>query len=300
MKIRIGTILGIDGDSDPGPFNEAVTATEDLGFDSLWLAELTSRPTPDPIVGLTYAAARTTRLKIGPGVLVLPGRNPAVVAKQLATLDRLSGGRLLVAFGLGLPDPKERAAFPIPAGKTRGQAFDEAFGAVRRFLDGEAVDGVRVRPEPVQQPLDLWVGGSAPAALIRAGRMADGWLPSLITPEEAAEGRAAIEREAERVGRRIDPEHFGVSLTYLDARNGKSAIPEILLASIARRRPGVDPAVLIPTGLDGAVERIGEFVAAGFSKFVVRPGGGPPSSNGTGSTTAALEEMARALLPLQT
>ena len=53
MKIRIGTILGIDGDSDPGPFNEAVTAMEDLGFDSLWLAELTSRPTPDPIIGLT-------------------------------------------------------------------------------------------------------------------------------------------------------------------------------------------------------------------------------------------------------
>ncbi|HKN92144.1 MAG TPA: LLM class flavin-dependent oxidoreductase, partial [Acidimicrobiia bacterium] len=79
MKIRIGTIMGIDGDSDPGRFNEAVAAMESLGFDSLWLAELTSRPTPDPIVGLTYAAARTTRLKIGPGVLVLPGRNPAVV-----------------------------------------------------------------------------------------------------------------------------------------------------------------------------------------------------------------------------
>jgi probable F420-dependent oxidoreductase len=301
MKIRIGTILGIDGDSDPGPFGEAVTAMEELGFGSLWLAELTSRATPDPIVGLTWAAARTSRLKVGPGVLVLPGRNPAVVAKQLASLDRLSGGRLLVAFGLGLPDPAERAAFPIPAGQTRGQAFDTALALVRRYLGGEVVDGVRVRPDPVQQPFDLWVGGNAPAALVRAGRLADGWLPSLVTPEEAAEGRAVIEREAAAAGRRIDPEHFGVTLTYLDTSlsNGKE-IPEALLASIARRRPGFDPALLVPLGLDGAVRRIEEFVAAGFSKFVVRPAGPPPLPGGTVSPTATLEAMAEALLPLQT
>ena len=290
MKIRIGTILGIDGDSDPGPFNEAVAAMEDLRFDSLWLAELTSRATPDPIVGLAHAAARTRRLKIGPGVLVLPGRNPAVVAKQLASLDRLSNGRLLVAFGLGLPDPAERAAFPLPDGQSRGQAFDTALDLVRRYLSGETVDGVRVRPDPFQQPLDLWIGGSSPAALARAGRRADGWLPSLITPEEAAAGRAVIEREAERAGRRIDPEHFGVSLTYLDGE-----IPELLLASIARRRPGLDPAEVIPKGLDGAVRRIEEFTAAGVSKFVVRHSG-PPGA----SPTATLEAMAEALLPLQT
>ncbi len=295
MKIRIGTILGIDGDSDPGPFNEAVAAMEDLGFDSLWLAELTSRATPDPIVGLAHAAARTRRLKIGPGVLVLPGRNPAVVAKQLASLDRLSNGRLLVAFGLGLPDPAERAAFPLPAGQRRGEAFDIALDLVRRYLSGETVDGVRVRPDPVQQPLDLWIGGSSPAALVRAGKRADGWLPSLVTPDEAAAGRAVIEREAEQAGRRIDPEHFGVSLTYLDASNGDDSIPELLLASIARRRPGRDPAEVIPKGLDGAVERIEEFIAAGVSKFVVRHSG-PPGA----WPVATLEAMAEALLPLQT
>jgi probable F420-dependent oxidoreductase len=290
MKIRIGTILGIDGDCDAGPFNEAVTATEELGFDSLWLAELTSKPTPDPMIGLTWAAARTTRLKLGPGVLVLPGRNPAVVAKQLASLDRLSEGRLLVAFGLGLPDRRERAAFPIAAGQTRGEAFDAALVLVRRYLSGETVEGVRVRPDPVQQPLDLWIGGSSPAALVRAGRLADGWLPSLITPEEAAEGRAVIEREAQDAGRRIDPEHFGVTLTYLEGD-----IPPLLLESIARRRPELDPSVLIPKGLDGCARRIGEFVEAGISKFVVRPSG--PAG---GSLHASLEAMADALLPLQT
>ena len=301
MKIRIGTILGIDGGTDPGAFAEAVAAMESLGFDSLWLAELTSRATPDPIVGLTFAAARTTRLKLGTGVLVLPGRNPAVVAKQLASLDRLSGGRLLVAFGLGLPDPAERAAFPVANG-SRGAAFDAAIDLVRRYLAGEDVDGVTVRPAPLQQPLDLWVGGTAHAALVRAGRKADGWLPSLVTPAEAAEGRRIIEAEAERAGRRIDPEHYGASLSYADASpsdgnsslsDGNYGIPEVLLASIARRRPGVDPATLIPKGLDGARRRLEEFIEAGFSKFVVRPGG-PPSS-----WPAALEAMAGALLPLQ-
>jgi probable F420-dependent oxidoreductase len=289
MKIRIGTILGIDGGTDPGAFGEAVAAMESLGFDSLWLAELTSRPTPDPIVGLTFAAARTTRLKLGTGVLVLPGRNPAVVAKQLASLDRLSGGRLLVAFGLGLPDPAERAAFPIHNG-SRGEAFDAAFDLVRCYLAGQEVDGVTVRPAPVQQPLDLWVGGTAPAALVRAGRKADGWLPSLVTPAEAAEGRRIIEAEAERAGRRIDPEHFGASLSYAD---GDGDIPEVLLASIARRRPDVDPRTLVPKGLDGAREWLEDFIAVGFSKFVVRPSG-PPAA-----WPSALEAMAEALLPLQ-
>jgi len=288
MKIRIGTIMGVDGGSDPGAFAAAVDAMESLGFDSLWLAELTSRPTPDPIVGLTFAAARTTRLKLGTGVLVLPGRNPAVVAKQLASLDRLSGGRVLPAFGLGLPDPAERAAFPIANG-TRGEAFDTALDLVRRYLAGDEVDGVTVRPAPVQQPLDLWVGGSAPAALVRAGRKADGWLPSLVTPQEAAEGREVIEAEAEKAGRRIDPEHFGASLTYRDG----DGIPEVLRASIARRRPGVDPEVLVPRGLDGARRRLEEFIAVGFSKFVVRPAG-PPDA-----WPATLEAMAEALLPLQ-
>lgn len=295
MKIRIGTILGIDGDSDPGPFDEAVAAIEELGFDSLWLAEMTSRPTPDPMVGLTWAAARTARLKLGPAVMVLPGRNPAVVAKQLASLDRLSGGRLLVAFGLGLPDPRAREAFPIPAGRTRGEAFDDALVLVRRYLSGETVDAVRVQPDPVQRPLDLWIGGSSPAALVRAGRLADGWVPSLITPEEAAEGRDVIEREAQRAGRRIDPEHFGVTLTYLDGE-----VPRLLLDAIARRRPGLDPSVLIPEGLDGCVRRVEEFIEAGISKFVVRHGGPAPATNRSGSTTASLEAMAEALLPLQT
>lgn len=288
MKVRIGVSFGVDGDTDPEALSAAARATEELGFDSLWLAERMATATPDPVAGLAFAAARTRRLKLGTGVVVLPGRNPAVVAKQLATLDRLAAGRLLVTFGLGTPEPSEQAAFPVPPGRRRGAVFDEALELVRRYLHEDDVDGVTVRPRPVQQPLELWVAGSAPAAQVRAGRLSDGWLTSLLTPDEARRGREVVEAEAERAGRRIDPEHFGVSLAY-----GEGGIPPPLAATIARRRPEIDPAALVPVGLPAAAAMLEEFIAAGFSKFVVRPAATPAAWPGT------LKVMAGVLLPLQ-
>ena len=288
MKVRIGVSLGIDGDTDPGALAETVTAMEELRFDSLWLAERITTTTPDPIAGLGYAAALTRRLKLGTGVMILPGRNPAVVAKQLATLDRLSGGRLLVTFGLG-GEASERAAFPIPPGRRRGDVFDESLDQVRAYLaDGGASDGISVAPPTVQQPLEFWVAGTAPEAQRRAGRRADGWLTSLLTPDEARQGREVVEAEAGQAGRRVDPEHFGVSLAYTDGD-----IPPGLLGSIATRRPGTDPAGLVPVGLPAAAALIEEYIAAGLSKFVVRPVSPPAHWPDT------LAAMAAALLPLQ-
>ena len=287
MKVRIGVSLGIDGDTDPAALAEAVAAMEELRFDSLWLAERMTTPTPDPVPGLGFAAALTRRLKLGTGVMVLPGRNPAVVAKQLVTLDRLSGGRLLVTFGLG-GEASERAAFPVPAGRRRGDVFDESLALVRSYVTGEAVDGVMLRPAPVQRPLEFWVAGTVPAAQRRAGRLADGWLTSLITPDEARQGREVVEAEAERAGRRMDPEHFGVSLAYADG-----SIPPPLQATIAARRPGVDPARLVPVGLPAAAALLAEYVEAGFSKFVVRPASAPAHWPPT------LAAMAATFLPLQ-
>jgi probable F420-dependent oxidoreductase len=287
VKVRIGVSLGVDGSTDPAALAETVAAMEELRFDSLWLAERLTTSIPDPVAGLGYAAALTRRLKLGTGVVVLPGRNPAVVAKQLASLDRLSGGRLLVTFGLG-GEPAERAALPIPEGRSRGEVFDETLGLVRRYLTDDGVDGLAVRPATVQQPLEFWVAGSVPAAQRRAGRLADGWLTSLLTPDEAAQGRAVVEAEAERVGRRVDPEHFGVSLAYTEG-----AIPAGLAATIATRRAGVDPAGLIPNGLPATADLLEDYVKAGFSKFVVRPAASPAD------WPATLTAMADALLPLQ-
>lgn len=287
MKVRIGVSLGIDGDTDPGALAETVAAMEELRFDSLWLAERITTTTPDPIAGLGFAAALTRRLKLGTGVMVLPGRNPAIVAKQLATLDRLSGGRLLVTFGLG-GEAGERAAFPIPPGRRRGDVFDETLDLVRAHLTPGGANGVPVRPATAQQPLEFWVAGTAPEAQRRAGRRADGWLTSLLTPDEARRGREIVEAEAERAGRRADPEHFGVSLAYTDGE-----IPPGLAAGIATRRPGADPSRLVPAGLAAAAALIEEYVDAGFSKFVVRPAALPARWPET------LTAMAAVLLPLQ-
>jgi probable F420-dependent oxidoreductase len=287
LKVRIGVSLGVDGSTDPGALAEAVAAMEELRFDSLWLAERLTTSIPDPIAGIGYAAAVTRKLKLGTGVVVLPGRNAAVVAKQLASLDRLSGGRLLVTFGLG-GQPDERKALPIPEGRTRGDVFDETLELVRRYLTGEGVDGVAVQPPTVQQPLEFWVAGSVPAAQRRAGRLADGWLTSLLTPDEAAEGRAVVEAEAQRAGRRVDPEHFGVSLAYAEG-----VIPPGLVTTIATRRPGVDPSALIPDGLPATAALLEGYLKAGFSKFVVRPALAPSD------WPAALAAMAETLLPLQ-
>src|ERR687885_594123 len=99
--------------ADAERFAQVADGLERLGFDSLWLAERATGSVPDPIVALAVAAGRTRRLKLGTSVLVLPGRNPAILAKELASLDRISGGRLLLAFGLGIDDPTERQAFGV-------------------------------------------------------------------------------------------------------------------------------------------------------------------------------------------
>src|SRR3954454_21832836 len=102
--VRIGYALGTRTRLNDDGFSTVVDSLERLRFDSLWLSERISGDAPDPVVGMAFAAGRTTRLKFGMSVMVLPGRNPLLVAKALASLDRLSNGRLLPAFGLGAAD----------------------------------------------------------------------------------------------------------------------------------------------------------------------------------------------------
>jgi probable F420-dependent oxidoreductase len=297
MKIRIGLSLGTGGLGDDEVFAEVVAGLERLGFDSLWLSERLTTPTLDPVTGLAFAAGRTRKLKLGTSVLVLPGRNPAILAKELATLDRLSGGRLLLAFGLGVADPAEQQAFGVTRGE-RAAWFDEALPLIRRLWCEDDVThagprfsyaGLTVQPKPIQQPIEVWLGGIAPSELRRTGRLGDGWLPSNCTPAEAAAGRAVIEEIAAAAGREIDPEHFGAIVVY-----ARDEIPPALAAQIARRRPGLDPTELVPLGLPAARARLEQFIEAGVSKFIVRPAVEPPD------WTAELEAIAETVLPLQT
>src|SRR5688572_22963757 len=140
MKVRIAFSLGTAGQGDGlEGFGRLVDDLERLGFDSLWLSERVTGPAPDPLAAMAFAAGRTTKLKFGTSVLVVPGRNPMLLAKELATIDRLSRGRLLPAFGLGAPDPGEHQAFGVER-KGRARIFDEVLPLLRRFWDGEVVD----------------------------------------------------------------------------------------------------------------------------------------------------------------
>jgi probable F420-dependent oxidoreductase len=299
MKVRVGFGLGArTGVYDQERYRLLVDELERLRFDSLWVSERIGAPGPDPMVAMSIAAARTQRLKFGAAVMVLPGRNPVVLAKQHASLDQLSGGRLLAAFGLGVANGAEHQAFGVRR-DDRARIFDEALPLMRRLWTEDDVhhhgywfqlEGVTIRPKPLQDPFDVWMGGIAPSELRRAGRLSDGWLPSFVTPADVDAGIATVLQVAVEHERMIDPEHFGVLVPYAN-----EPIDDRVLGFLATRRPDVDdPSQLVAPSLDALAGTIQRFIDVGASKFVVVPFG--PLRDVTGE----LEALAGVVRPLET
>ncbi len=298
MKIRIGFGLGTQSrTNEPARLGRLVEDLERHGFDSVWFAERVSGATLDPVVAMTYAAARTEKLKFGPSVMVVPGRNPVLLAKSLASLDKVSNGRLLPAFGLGAVNLGEHQAFGVERHDRSGW-FDEALPLLRRLWTEDAVDhhgarfhldGVRVEPKPVQDPLEVWLGGSAPSELRRTARLGDGWIPSFCTPADVARGIPVIVEHAAEHGRAIDDGHYGALIGYTDG-----PIPDLLLDAIERRNPGKDPREIVAESKDRLPAMLEAFVDAGASKFVVMPFTEPDD------WATELDHLAEVVLPLQT
>ena len=295
MKVRIGYGLGnlrrLEGDA----LGALAGGLERNSFDSLWLSERISGPAPDPVLALAFAAARTSKIKLGTSVSVLPGRSPALVAKEWATLDVLSGGRALPAFGLGIVHPVEQQAFGVERGD-RASIFDEALPLLRRLWAEDDVDHdgrwfhyehMNVQPKPTH-PLDVWLGGRAPAELRRVGRLADDWLTSFATPEQYKGDHVAIEDAAEAAGREIDPEHFGVMALYTH-----DALPDSFAQAIRSRNPDVEIDDLVARGWSELHDLCSRYIAVGFSKLVLVP------LNEPGDWDDELAAGASALLPLQ-
>jgi len=294
MRVRIGVSLGAA--TAPGEFEASVGLLEQAGIDSLWLPETVYGPAVDPVAGMAFALGKTTRLKVGSGVSVLPGRHPVLVAKQLASLAGLAPGRVLPVFGLQPALPAERGLFPVPAGQ-RGAVFDEALTLLRLMLTTEVVsfrgtfftvESASVGPLPAK-PLDLWLGGSAPGGLRRVGRLGDGWLGSFLTPREAGAAVTVIKEAADEAGREVDPDHYGISLVI-----AFGGIPDTLAAAVRRRRTDIGPEAVVADGWAGARRLIAAFAEAGLSKFVVRPAA---PAHDFGDFLAGFTEH---LVPLQT
>jgi probable F420-dependent oxidoreductase len=309
MKIRFAISPGSYGPRPDGSgldrFAAEVRALEAYGFDTVWLSDIPLGATLDPLVGLAFAAAATSKLKLGANIVPI-GRSPITLAKSLAQIDQLSGGRLLLSFVVGLDQPGERAALGS-TGANRGALLAEITPLLRTWWTGDPVvhDSERFQfdnvPSPgssYQQPLEVWFGGSGPAALARTGRLADGWLGSALSPPEAQTARELIEKAAAEAGRTVDPEHFGLSIPYAASEPDPRTLE--LLRS---RRPDADVADLVPVGPENFRRLIARHVDAGLSKFVVRPIG--PSGNGAAraddpAPPSDLSALADLLLPLQT
>lgn len=248
----------------------------------------------DPFVGLAFALARTTVLKVGTSVAVLPGRHPVLVAKQLASLAALAPKRVLPVFGLRPAAPAERDLFVVPDGE-RAAVFDESLRLLRTVLDEHdvtftgkyfSVRDVEILPKPAS-PLDIWLGGSSPAGYRRVGHHGDGWLGSFLTPTEAGRAVTAIRNAAEAAGREVPADHYGINLAV-----GDGALPEAAIAAIRRRRPDVDPSDLVASDWRQLHRHIDAYLEHGLTKFVIRPAGG-------GGDEAFLDEFVNELLPRQ-
>ena len=290
MKIRFG--VGLGADIGPAELPEIVDRLEADGIDSLWFSELVYSPAVDPFVGMAFALARTKRLKVGTSVAVLPGRNPVLVAKQLASLAALAPKRVLPVFGLRSALPAERDLFVVPEGK-RAAVFDESLRLLRTALhdnditftgDFFSARDVKVLPKPAV-PLDSWLGGASPPGFRRIGAFGDGWLGSFLTPTEAGQARQDIVAAADAAGRVIEPDHYGINLAV-----GDGELPAPVLAAIRRRRPDVDPAELVAPDWAVLHRRLDDYIAAGLTKFVIRPVGGV-------STKRFLDAFVAELLP---
>jgi probable F420-dependent oxidoreductase len=277
MSLRVGIGLGSAPGVDvaPEPFFALIEAIEELHFDSLWLSDSATLGGPAPLPTLAAVAAVTRRLKLGTNVLVAPPRNPVLLAKELATVDALSGGRLLPAFGLGIDMGREAETMGVPRGE-RAARTEEAITIVRALWRGDPVTyagrftsltDVRLAPRPARDSLDIWLGGSSRAALRRTGRLADGWLGSFVSPAELRDCVRSIVEAAEDAGREIDDDHYG---TTLFATPAADEVPPGL-AAILRRRPELAVEDHVAVGAEALRRLLDRFVEAGASKFVVVP-----------------------------
>jgi probable F420-dependent oxidoreductase len=249
------------------------------GVDSIWqTGRIVSRqPFLESMVTMAALAGRTRRMKFGMNVVSPAFRDPVLLAKQCATIDVLSEGRLLPAFGIGSPLAPEWQALGVDT-KTRGRKTDECLEIIRRLWREESVDfsgafyklkAATILPKPVQGDLPMWIGGSTDAAIRRTARIGTGWQAGGDPPAEAGRVVAAIKLAAAEAGRSIDEDHYGAGFAF---HFGSRDAPGIgrAMGSYAKRT-GRDATHAFAIGdADTILARIAEYVDAGVSKFILR------------------------------
>jgi probable F420-dependent oxidoreductase len=262
---------------------------EELGFDSVWVHDhvfnvghvfdrIGGRPYYEPLTLLSFVAARTRRVRLGTSVLVLPYHNPIRLAKTAATLDVLSGGRLILGVGVGAIE-SEMEAMGTPF-KERGAFTDEAIAVMRTLwseeeprFDGKysRFAGMKFSPKPIQKPIPIVIGGVSRAAIRRAARLGDGWQPLGLSPEALGQGIAALREELRACGR--------------DAAKVPVSIAMSITTSTPRRYAlGTEPAEI--------VQNAKAFASLGVETLIISANTSDPRE-----ARSALDMVARAVLP---
>jgi probable F420-dependent oxidoreductase len=265
---------------DARGFRRWVDLCESGGVDSIWQSDrlIGTDPNLECMSAMAWLAGATRRLKFGMNVASLGLRHPVLTAKQCATIDVLSEGRLLPAFGIGSAVSRDYAATGTPT-KGRGGRMDESLEIISRLWSEEQVtftgrhfrlDRASISPRPRQQPLPLWVGGSAAAAVERTARWGTGWQAGIETAADVAPVIAAIKQRSVELGRSIDFDHFGAGFGYRFGHPDDAISRKYLQGLSARLGKPADGYVAIGDA-DTIMARVDEFRRAGVHKFILRP-----------------------------
>ena len=250
------------------------------GVDSIWQSDriISTQPALECMSVMAALAGATRRIKFGMNVASLGLRDPVIMAKQCATIDVLSEGRLLPAFGIGSARSRDYAATGKPT-RRRGKRVNEGLEILTRLWTEDKVDfqgefyrldAASISPKPVQHPLPLWIGGSAPQAIDRAARWGTGWQAGIDAAHEVAPVVAAIKARARELGRVIDEDHYGAGFGF---RFGTPSEPIVgRHAEVLRERLGRDARGYAAVGgADEIMALLKRFHEAGVHKFVLRP-----------------------------
>lgn len=282
MKIRLGFGLVNYPFETAAGFFRWVELLESAGVDSVWQSDrlISSDNYLESLSALASLAGCTEKIKFGMNAIVAPLRDPLVLAKQCATIDFLSNGRLLPMFGVGYPKAAEWGATGRSSDH-RGSRANEMFTLMARLWSEESVtfDGkfyqykeATIAPRPLQQPLPLWIGGSSDAAIKRTARLGTGWIGGIASPADVARTITGIKEKSVEYGRHIDDDHYGASLAFRVGTADDDAVvnsPFVQRTGIGEKMD-LNPLFAIGTSAD-IIARLREYIAAGASKFVLFP-----------------------------
>lgn len=303
----LGIATGTEGLMYPIPYSSARDVVdisiyaEKLGFHSVWGNDhiTTQQYVRDefdvapryyaPLLTLAAIAERTTTLKVATALLVVPFRNPLVMAKELSTLDELSGGRLLLGIGLGAYREEFEAEYGDLA-KTimRGEMLDESVEIMNELFTKENVtfkgkyfdiQNAQCIPHPVSKPFPFFFGGNSSNSYRRVAHCGTGWLPALLTPTEVKAGVVSLGEACEKVGRDINEIEIAPQLSVSIARTHEEAVKKYEASQIYRHScslgkstmKGKDPTAYLDRNLIGSVEevraQVERYIEAGVDTF---------------------------------